>query len=110
VSASRAGFAAEAATAKVEPQLKALQDLVAGINTQLADLKAAAEKNATAPDRKTISPEVTALIAKLGLSAQADAGKLTIADVDKTLEAGGITGSAAIAAKLKIRSAGLIAS
>ncbi len=101
--------AADAAGAKIEPQLKAVTDQLAGLATQLADLKAAAAKAAPAPDRKTLSPEVTSLISKLGLNAKAEEGKLTIAEVDKTLAAAGITGTAAITAKLKIRSAGLIA-
>jgi hypothetical protein len=101
--------AAEGATAKLEPQIKTLTDALAGITTQLADLKAAAVKTAEAPDRKTITPEVTALLSKLGLNAEADKEKLTVANIDKTLEAAGIKGTQAMAAKLKIRQAGLLA-
>jgi len=93
---------------KAAADLKATQDLLASIQTELKDLKAKAFTQAEPPARRTVTPEVTALLTKIGLTAS-ETDKLTVHNVDKTLEAAGIKGPAAIAAKLKMRQEGLLA-
>jgi cell division protein FtsB len=95
----------KAAKAKQEADLKALQDTIAGLNTQLADLKAAAAKTTeTAPARKTAPGK--SLLDKYGLQATDDA-TISIGVVDKALEAAGVRGVKAIEAKLAMHQQGI---
>ena len=55
-----------------------------------------------------VSVDAPAMLAKFGLEAGAD-GKVSMEAVDKVLEAQGTRGAAAIAAKLNLRNAGLLA-
>jgi hypothetical protein len=86
-----------------------LKGEIANIGTKMADLQAAAMRNAEGPARKTLTPEITALLNKTGLLAEAEKGELKVEDVDRTLEAAGISGRAAIEAKLKMSASGLLA-
>ncbi|MDR6381822.1 DUF6582 domain-containing protein [Paraburkholderia caribensis] len=115
------GFAASAAPAPTptpaaaapaldadNPVIKGITDTLAGLGTQLSDLKAAAFKAAEAPARKTIPSDVMTLLAKGGIK-EAPAEGLTEAQVDTMLQAAGVTGiSARIAAKQQIAAAGLL--
>ena len=102
-SAGKGEDIAAAVAAAVAP----LQEALKSATTQIADLKAAGFRNADAPDRKTLTPEVSALLGKLGI--KGDAGdKLNVHKADELLEAAGVTGTAAIAAKLRLRDAGLL--
>lgn len=88
-------------------QLKAVSDAVSALSTTVKDLQAKAFTGAEGPGRKTLNAETVSLLAKYGLKEE-DAGKLTAARVDQTLEAAGVKGQAAIAAKLKLQQAGLL--
>ncbi|MBJ9663188.1 DUF6582 domain-containing protein [Burkholderia gladioli] len=93
------------------PVIKGITDTLAALGTQLTDLKAAAFKGAEAPARKTMSPEVTMLLAKAGLTLTAEQQKegLTEEQIDATLAAAGVTKiSDRIAAKQKIAADGLL--
>jgi hypothetical protein len=85
------GFHAAAEPAKPlvdeakEKEIAALKDQVASMNTKLDDMKASAIKNATPPERKTITPAFTQLLARSGLSLPDGDKKLTIGEVDKML-------------------------
>lgn len=95
---------------KLEGQLKTVTDSLAAVTTQIKDLQAKAFNSSEAPQRKTLPAEIVSLIAKAGISKDdAEQSKLTLASVDKALEAAGIKGQPAIEAKLKIRAAGLLA-
>lgn len=98
--------AANEKAASLEAQVKSLTDTLSGINTQLADLKAAAAKKAEEPARKT-SATGLALLNKFGIKAE-EGKEVTVDTVDTTLAAAGVMGREAIAAKLKLRSAGAI--
>lgn len=97
-----------AITAAVEAAVKPLKDALASNETIIKDLKASAERNAEAPARKTLSPEITALLTKLDIKASAD-GKLTVAQVDQVLDAQKLEGTERFAAKLRLQAQGLIA-
>lgn len=104
-------FAAAAATATDPEVKKALEGLaasLAGLDTKFKDLETRSFQAAAAPDRKTISPEVRALLEKHNLAAAADKGELTVDQVDKTLAAAGVTGRQAIEMKLKIAASGVL--
>ncbi|WP_234775184.1 DUF6582 domain-containing protein [Paraburkholderia tropica] len=109
--ARSAALAAAAAAPAENPAIKALTDAVAAIGTQLTDLKAAAFKSVEAPARRTISSDVTMLLAKGGLTLTAEQQKegLTEEQIDATLAAAGVTKIAdRIAAKQKIAADGLL--
>lgn len=93
------------------PAIKALTDAVAAIGTQLTDLKATAFKNVEAPQRRSVSSETIALLAKGGMTLTAEQQKegLTEEQIDATLAAAGVTKIAdRIAAKQKIAADGLL--
>ena len=98
----------DAVTAAVAAAVKPLQDSLDAANTTVADLKASAFNGSKEPERKTLAPEVKALLEKHELTASADAGTLTAADVDRVLEAQGVRGRAAIETKLKLMNGGAL--
>lgn len=81
--AAEALKAAAEKEAEGSKQIKELQDKLAAQDTQIKDLQAAATKNASEPERKTLTPQVTALLARSGVTLPGDNGKLSVADVDK---------------------------
>jgi hypothetical protein len=106
--ATPAAPAAAPAIDAENPAIKALTDQIAGLGTQLTDLKAAAFKGAEQPGRKTIPSDVMTLLAKGGIK-EAPAEGMTEGQIDTMLEAAGVTGiSARIAAKQQIAAAGLL--
>jgi hypothetical protein len=77
-------YAAAAVPAKVETVdlskqfesvIKPITDKLAAFGTQIADLKAAATAASPAPERKTLSPQITALLAKSGIEMPAATGE-----------------------------------
>lgn len=70
----------EAAAAQVAKD-KELEEL----KTKVADLTAAADKAKTAPERKTLAPAITALLARADLSIPTDGAKLSIGAIDAAL-------------------------
>lgn len=89
--------------------IQALRKDMAEIGTKINDLQAESFKAAANPGRKTITPEIAALLNRTGLTAQIDKGELSVEIVDRTLEAAGIKGRAAIEAKLKLVEGGFLA-
>jgi len=95
-------------TTEADPKVKALEDQIAALSTQVTDLKAAAVKSVQNPGRTTVSSEVTALLAKGGIANVPDGG-LTEAQIDTMLTAAGVTGTQnRIAAKMQIANSGLL--
>lgn len=100
---------APAALDAENPVIKGITDTLAGLGTQLTDLKAAAFKAAEAPARRTVPSEVLTLLAKGGIKVEDTKEGLTEGQIDTMLEAAGVTGiSARIAAKQQIAQAGLL--
>jgi hypothetical protein len=89
-------------------QVAELAASVASLTTLVTDLKASAFTNSQPPERKSLSPEMKTLLAKAGLTDQAEKGTLNVAEVDKTLEAAGIKGRDALTAKLNLMHSGLL--
>lgn len=105
-SKAAAAPAADPATAEA---LKTVSTALTALQTQVTDLSAKAFKEAPGPGRKTASPEVVALLAKCGIKEGEEPGdKLAVHNVDKTLEAAGITGQRAMEAKVKLMASGLL--
>jgi hypothetical protein len=111
--------AAEAAAQASETQIKGVTDTLktvtdglASVTTIVKDLQAKSLAAGAAPTRRTVSPEITGLLSKIGVSLTAADGseqKVTVAQVDELLAKAGITGEQKIEAKLKLRAAGVFA-
>jgi hypothetical protein len=69
----------------LKAEMATMKDQNAALNTKLEDMKASALKNTPAPERKTLSPHFTSLLARSGLSLPDGDKKLTIGEVDKML-------------------------
>lgn len=95
--------------AAVSASLKTVTDGIASLTTIVKDLQAKAVTASAEPARKTISPDVQALLTKVGLQASTEGdGKFTVAQVDEMLGKSGLTGHQRLAAKLNLNAAGLI--
>lgn len=92
----------------VEAATKGLKEQIADLGTKLADMKAAAFKETAAPERKTVSPTITALLAKSGLGAPVGDEKLDPHQVSKALADGGMDRRGILEAKTALARAGLM--
>lgn len=96
-------------TAKaVEDATKPLLDKIASLGTQFEDLKAAAFKKADEPQRKTVDPKITALLAKAGIGEPEGDAKVNPHDLSKALTAAGMNNRDILAAKAALAHAGLM--
>jgi hypothetical protein len=88
---------------------KTLQEGLAAMGTKVEDLKGKAFSAAAQPERKTLSPDLTRLLAKNGISAAGEeAPKVTVAQFDGFLDAAGVDRQTALTMKLKAREAGVL--
>lgn len=92
---SEALTAMQASAAKVEDdkakaETEATAKELADLKTKVADLTAAAEKASKEPERKTLSPQITALLARADLSVPTDGTKLNVGAVDQALSKAGL--------------------
>lgn len=109
-SAPAAPAAAAPALTADNPVIKGITDTLAALGTQLTDIKSAAFRAAPAPDRKTMSSETIALLAKGNLKPEeVSKDGMTEDQIDTMLTAAGVTKIAdRIAAKMKIAADGLL--
>jgi len=87
---------------------KALKAQVSTLETQLKDLKAAAVDTVKGPERKTIAPHITALLAKAGEAIGED-GKVSAAALDKAFNAAQLDTRQRLAIKIGLDRAGQLA-
>jgi hypothetical protein len=101
---------ADAIAKAVEAAIAPLKTELEAANTKVKDLQAAAFNQSPEPTRKTISPQIMTLLAKGGIKPEdvADDKKLTVEQVDKALDAAGLTGTKRIETKLKLRHDGVM--
>jgi hypothetical protein len=103
--------AADAATAQVAElgtKLAAAADANAGLETQIKDLKAGAQRNSPEPERKTLTPQIQRLLAKEGVGeADIAGGKPVSADIIAKATAG-MSISERMRFKANLANAGLI--
>lgn len=107
-----AAAASETQLKGVTDTLKTVTDGLASVTTMVKDLQTKSIAAGAAPTRRTMSPEITGLLTKIGVSLTAADGseqKVTVAQVDDLLAKAGITGEQKIEAKLKLRAAGVFA-
>jgi hypothetical protein len=98
------------ATAKaIAAAVKPFADQVAAMGTKVADLTAAAAKNATPPERKTLTPAVTALLAKTGLDVpNTEGGKIGLAALNAALDKMSMSTMERMTLKTSLSRAGLL--
>ena len=99
----------KAADAARDAELKKLTDTIAGLNTKIADLQAAASKTGTAPERKTLTPQITALLAKAGIGSPKDGETLTVGALDNAFKAANLPTQSRMEVKAALEKAGLLA-
>lgn len=62
-----------------------LNEQIASLTTKLDDKLAAARAGSAEPERKTLTPQITSLLAKAGISTPEGDAKLSVAQIDKAL-------------------------
>ncbi len=96
------------ASSEKDETSKEMSDLKAGldsINSKLTDIEKANFHAAASPERKTLSPSITALLKKVGLQAGAS-DKMEVKDVDALLANSKIKNSDRMAIKLALQESG----
>jgi hypothetical protein len=104
--AQRADDMKKAVEAAVEAATKPLIDKLAAAETVAKDAAEKARIEAAAPPRKTMSPQITALLARADLSMPAGDEKLNVGAVDKALKGANLSMEQRILVKNELASAG----
>ena len=91
-----------------DPAIAALKDEVANLGTKLTDAIAAGRADAPAPERKTLAPAITSLLAKAGIDAPDGAEKMSVQKLDQILAASSLGVSERIRVKQELYRAGSI--
>lgn len=84
--AKAAEIQAAAIAKAVEEAVKPLTEKLSAASTQITDLKAGARRESTAPDRKTLSPALSAALSRANLSLPEGDAKLSVGAVDQALK------------------------
>lgn len=92
-----------------EARLTETGEALKSAETKLADVAAKRFDAAAEPARKTLSPAVTALLAKADLTVPDDGGKLSVAKVDEALSKAGLNRDQRLTAKTALAHAGALA-
>ena len=98
-----------AAVAPLSAALKAADDKLAAASTQISDLKAGKRLDVTPPERKTLTPAITAILAKANLSMPEGDATLDRGLVNKAMKDAGIDSQKSIAMKIALERCGLLA-
>jgi hypothetical protein len=106
---ANADKAAQALQAAADKKLKEVEDKLSAAQTQIKDLQAAAARNAEEPGRKTLTPQVTALLARSGVTLPGDNGKLSVGDLDKALASSNLEPVKRMELKNALSKAGILA-
>ncbi len=103
-----AGTDADALKTAIEAATKPFKDELDSLKTKLADGISASREASPAPERKTLPPVISALMAKADVSAPNDGEKLPMATVDKIFAGANLTPAKRIEMKAELARAGLI--
>jgi hypothetical protein len=115
------GFDGFYAAAEVKPEVKAaddakdkeikeLKDQVSSLGTKVKDMEAASRRKAEPAERKTLTPQITSLLARNGITLPSgDNTKLAVADIDKALASSGLEPVKRMEIKNTLSKAGLLA-
>lgn len=94
-----------------EVLLKPLVDGLAAMKTMVTDLGAKVATTASASteaSRKTLNPGVTAALARLGITASEEGGKIKVADFDAAAKKSGLPREQSMSMKLSLRESGIL--
>ena len=89
--------------------VKALQDQVASLTTQIADLKAASSRQSNAPERKTLPPQITSLLARNGITLPSGEAKLNVGELNGILSKSSLDTQQRMEIKAAMTAANLLA-
>lgn len=101
--------AVEAATEETNKKVGAIDKAIADITTTLKDLGAKVSAAASAPERKTLPPRITSLMAKGNLAVPQGDDKLSVTAIDTALKGTSLSPQERIEVKLGLERAGLMA-
>ena len=108
--ASADNTAKTAADEAKDKEIKELKDQVSGQGTKIKDLEAAATRNSPAAERKTLTPQITALLARSGVTLpNGENAKLAVADLDKAFASSNLEPVKRMELKNALDKAGLLA-
>lgn len=99
----------DAVAAAVEAATKPLIDKLAAAETLAKDALEKARLEAAAPERKTLAPGVTKLLAKSSITLPEGDAKLTVADLDAKMKASNMNLDQRMTLKNELHRAGLVA-
>jgi hypothetical protein len=91
------------------PEVKALKDQVASLTTTVTDMKAAATRVSAAPERKTFTPQVTALLNRNGITLPEGDKKLGVGELNKMLASANLEPVQRMEIKNAFEKAGILA-
>lgn len=83
-------------------------DAEAALDTKLKDMKASIDRLTPAPERKTLTPQITALLSKVGIEAPEEGKSIQVGKLDEALKASGLDTGARLRLKTNLRQAGII--
>ena len=101
--------AKKAADEAKDKEIKELKDQVSSQGTKIKDLEAAATRNSQQADRKTLTPQITALLARGNISLPEGEKKISLADVNRMLANSSLDPVQRMELKGRLEKAGLIA-
>ncbi len=93
----------------VETASKAFGDKLAAAETKIADLKAGKRADSATPERKTLSPVVTAILARANLTTPEGDAKLSASAIDAAIKPLNLEPAKRIQMKIELERAGLTA-
>ena len=92
------------------PEVKALKEQVASLTTTVKDMQAAAVRKAEPAERKTLTPQITSLLARSGITLPTgNDAKLSVADLDKAFASSTLEPVKRMELKNALSKAGLLA-
>lgn len=100
--------AAPAPKADNSAEITALKDGIASLTTMVKDMQAAGTQRGAAPERKTLPPVITTLLAKAGVAAPGEGEKLDAGVLDAALSGTGMSAAQRIELKSNLRRAGAL--
>jgi uncharacterized protein YjgD (DUF1641 family) len=106
LAAAQADAMKKAVETAVEAATKPLIDKLAAAETAAKDAAEKARLEAAAPARKTLTPQITALLARADLTLPADDAKLNVGAVDAAFKKAGMSVEQRILAKNELAAAG----
>ena len=106
IAAKQADEMKKAVEAAVEAATKPLIDKLAAAETVAKDAAEKLRIEAAAPERKTLSPQITALLARADLTLPEGEAKMNVGAVDKALKAGNMSLEQRILVKNELAAAG----